>query len=178
MCMQKFTDGQIVSKVLCCSEISSLTFSVFWRDAERMLHWHWYSNYQRASYATQHIPFYVLSYCMNSKINQPEPQGEHLPCYVIVMHCLCHWGTLSVKASILRCPVQPILLLSSAEFMPVGSEREEELQETRCVPQLETRLQHGSEHVRPAQVRTLAGQFSQSLLSVGLECRWVVCKRF
>lgn len=107
MCMQKFTDGQIVSKVLCCSEISSLTFSVFWRDAERMLHWHWYSNYQRASYATQHIPFYVLSYYMNTKINQPEPQGEHLPCYVIVMHCLCHWGTLSVKASILRCLVQP-----------------------------------------------------------------------
>lgn len=63
------------------------------------------------------------------------------------------------------------LLLSSAEFMPVGSEREEELQETRGVPQLETRLQHGSEHVRPAQVRTLTGQFSQSLLSVGLECR-------
>lgn len=57
------------------------------------------------------------------------------------------------------------LLLSSAEFMPVGSEREEELQETRCVPQLETRLQHGSEHVRPAQVRTLAGQSSLSLFS-------------
>lgn len=76
-----------------------------------------------------------------------------------------------MAASILMCLLEPFpCCLSSAEFMPVGSEREEELQKARGVPQLETRLQHGSEHVRPAQVRALAGQFSQALLLVGLKC--------
>lgn len=42
--------------------------------------------------------------------------------------------------------------------MSVGSEREEELQEERGVPQLEARLQHGSEHVRSPQVWTLTGR--------------------
>lgn len=46
------------------------------------------------------------------------------------------------------------------EFMPMGSEREEELQEECGVPQLETRLQHGSEHVCSPQVWTLAGRCS------------------
>lgn len=73
-----------------------------------------------------------------------------------------------MKASALMCLAEPFpaVALSSAEFMPVGSECEEELQEARGVPQLETRLQHGSEHVRPAQVGTLAGQFSHSLIFV------------
>lgn len=44
---------------------------------------------------------------MNTKINQPEPQGEHLPCYISEKHCLCRWGLLSVKASILMCVDQP-----------------------------------------------------------------------
>ena len=51
------------------------------------------------------------------------------------------------------------------EFMPVDSEREEELQEERGLSQLETRLQHLPVHVRPPQVWTLTGQHSQSVLS-------------
>ncbi len=57
-----------------------------------------------------------------------------------------------------------LLFLSSAEFMSVGSECEEELQEECGLSQLETRLQHRSEHVRPAQVRALTGQCSWSLV--------------
>lgn len=72
-----------------------------------------------------------------------------------------------MKASTCLAEPLPAVALSSTESMPVGAEREEELQEARGLPQLETRLQHGSEHVRPAQVRTLAGQFSQSLALVG-----------
>lgn len=52
--------------------------------------------------------------------------------------------------------------------MPVGSECEEELQEECGLSQLEARLQHGSEHVRPAQVGTLTGQLSQSGVSIWL----------
>lgn len=44
------------------------------------------------------------------------------------------------------------------EFMSMGSEREEELQEERGLPQLETRLQHGPEHVCSPQVRAPSGQ--------------------
>lgn len=47
------------------------------------------------------------------------------------------------------------------EFMSMGSEREEELQEERGLPQLEARLQHGPEHVCPPQVRTPTGQCSR-----------------
>ncbi|TMS02161.1 cGMP-specific 3',5'-cyclic phosphodiesterase [Larimichthys crocea] len=54
-------------------------------------------------------------------------------------------------------------IAGTPEFMPVDSECEEELQEECGISQLEARLQHGSEHVRPAQVRTLTGQCSQSL---------------
>lgn len=43
----------------------------------------------------------------------------------------------------------------------MGSEREEELQEERGLPQLEARLQHGPEHVCPPQVRTPTGQCSR-----------------
>lgn len=77
-----------------------------------------------------------------------------------------------MKASTLMCLTEPFpaVASSSAEFMPVGSEREEELQEARGVPQLETRLQHGSEHVRPAQVGSLAGQCSHSLILEEPQC--------
>lgn len=40
----------------------------------------------------------------------------------------------------------------------MGSEHKEELQEERGLPQLETCLQHGPEHVCPPQVRTPSGQ--------------------
>lgn len=80
---------------------------------------------------------------------------------IIYQYMLCLRGA---------CPASWInlflLLLSSVEFMSVGSECEEELQEERGLSQLETRLQHRSEHVRPAQVRTLTGQCSRSLVGM------------
>lgn len=47
--------------------------------------------------------------------------------------------------------------LSSVELMPVDSEREEELQEECGLSQLETRFQHGSDHVCSPEVWTLTG---------------------
>ena len=51
-----------------------------------------------------------------------------------------------------------LLFLPILEFMPLDSECEEELQEECGLSQLETRLQHGPDHVHPAEVRTLTGQ--------------------
>lgn len=52
----------------------------------------------------------------------------------------------------------------------MGSECEEELQEERGVPQLETRLQHGSEHVCSPQVWTLAGRHSPKQTELPAVC--------
>lgn len=51
-----------------------------------------------------------------------------------------------------------LLFLPFLEFMPLDSECEEELQEECGLSQLETRLQHGPDHVHPAEVRTPTGQ--------------------
>lgn len=72
----------------------------------------------------------------------------------LYQYMLCSHGLLPVKVESIFSS------LSSAEFMSVDSEREEELQEECGLSQLETRLQHGSEYVRTAQVRTLTGQCS------------------
>lgn len=54
-----------------------------------------------------------------------------------------------------------LLVLSSVEFMSVGSECEEELQEECGLSQLETRLQHLPVHVRTPQVGSITGECSR-----------------
>ena len=77
----------------------------------------------------------------------------------LLLRCSSSPGKVAYKGSINLNP----LAVFFAEFMPVGSECEEELQKARGLPQLETCLQHGPEHVCPSQVRTPTGECSQSL---------------
>lgn len=96
--------------------------------------------------------------CPNT-VKLPALRGKSGLEELLLVACLCPVNATQA------CSHQRLLSARAvfAEFMSMGSEREEELQEERGLPQLETRLQHGPEHVCTPQVRTPTGKQPEKL---------------